>query len=158
MIYRKANKNDYDQLVQRRINYLVEDNGTISEIHRKQIEKQLPIYYDKHLNKDMYAYVAEDNGVIFGTAYLVIYEKPANPAFIAGKIGDVMSVYTCKEKRRCGIAKRLMNMLLEDAEKLSLDYVELEATSDGLGLYEVLGFQKSIRKYIPMKYIIWRDE
>lgn len=158
MIYRKANKNDYDQLVQRRINYLLEDNETISIIHRTQIERQLPTYYEKHLNEDMYAYIAEENGIIFGTAYLIIYDKPASPGFPNGKVGDVMSVYTCKEKRRCGIAKTLMEILIEDSKKLCLDYIELKATRDGQGLYKILGFQESKNKYMLMKYIISNHE
>ena len=33
-----------------------------------------------------------------------------------------------------------MRMLLYDAQAMNLDYVELKATSDGIPLYEKLGF------------------
>ena len=44
-------------------------------------------------------------------------------------------------------------MLIAEAEKLGLDYVELKATDEGYGLYKKLGFEDTVSKYHNMKYI-----
>ncbi|MDO5291267.1 MAG: GNAT family N-acetyltransferase [bacterium] len=154
MKFLKATLDDIDQLVQMRVNYLLDDMGYLSELQEKAIREQLPSYYKRHLNKDMYAYLAVDNEKIIATAYLLIHEKPANPNFIQGKIGEVLSVLTLEEYRRQGISKKLLEQLLNDAKQLGLDYVELDATEDGYPLYKQVGFVENISCDVPMKYRI----
>ena len=43
-----------------------------------------------------------------------------SPAFITGKTGTVLNVYTRQEYRKQGYAKQLMNVLLEDAKANAL--------------------------------------
>lgn len=156
--YRMGTINDIEQLAQMRIKYLLEDYKSISDENIKKIQEQLPIYYGKHLNKDMFAYVADVNGTIVSTAYLALQEKPANPSFIKGKVGDVLSVYTEPSYRRQGIAKTVIHHLLQKAKELQLDYVELEATKDGYPLYKALGFEEVISHYKKMKYVVKGNE
>lgn len=54
-----------------------------------------------------------------------------SPAFINGKTGTVLNVYTKPEYRHKGYSKNLMNMLLKDADTMGLCIVELKATEDG---------------------------
>ncbi|MDO5522320.1 MAG: GNAT family N-acetyltransferase [bacterium] len=154
MEFKKATLGDIEQLIQMRINYLLDDMGILLQEQEKTIRQQLPSYFKKHLNKDMFAYIATQEDQIIATAYLCIYEKPANPNFIHGKIGEVLSVLTDQKYRRQGIAKKLMEQLLEDAKEKKLDYVELEATDEGYPLYKKVGFVENITCNAPMKYRI----
>ncbi len=51
MIIEKAGNEDIDSLVDLRLNYLVEDNGSIDNNDAEKIREALPDYYRKHLNK-----------------------------------------------------------------------------------------------------------
>ena len=154
MKYRRAENSDIDSLVNMRIAYLNDDYGFLDVITEEKIKKSLPDYFSKHLNCDLFAYLAEDdNANIVATALLLVFEKPANPSFITGKTGSVLNVFTDKNHRRLGIAKHLMEMLLSDAEKMKLDFVELKATKDGYPLYKKIGFLDEKSSYTPMKYI-----
>ena len=154
MNYRIATNSDIDSLVNMRIAYLNDDYGVLDEITEEKIKKSLPDYFSKHLNHDWFAYLSEDDNMcIVATALLLVAEKPANPNFITGKTGAVLNVYTDKNYRRLGIAKHLMEMLLSDAEKMRLDFVELKATKDGYPLYKKIGFLEEKSNYTSMKYI-----
>lgn len=153
MEYYKADNKEIQNLVNMRVAYLNEDYGHLESDVIEKIISSLPDYFEKHLNNDLFAYVAKDTEIV-ATALLLIVEKPANPSFISGKTGVVLNVYTKEDYRRKGIANKLMKMLLSDAEKLKLDYVELKATNDGYNLYKSLGFKDSVSEYKPMKYEI----
>ncbi|MBQ1518435.1 MAG: GNAT family N-acetyltransferase, partial [Ruminococcus sp.] len=109
---------------------------------------------NSHLNNDLFAFVCRDDDIIAGCCFLYVSEKPSNPSFINGKTGTVMNVYTRPQYRRKGIAVRLMKMLLAEAEKMCLDFVELKSTEDGYSLYRSVGFEDVVSKYHNMKYII----
>ena len=97
------------------------------------------------------AYLAETGNNIIATAFLVISEKPANPAFITGKIGTVLNVFTYPEYRKKGIATELLKRLIEEAKAQNVSYIELSATESGKPLYEKLGFQTKQSRYTEMK-------
>lgn len=71
---------------------------------------------------------------------LLVTELPMSPAFINGKTGTVLNVYTQPEHRGRGYARQLMEMLMDEAARLGLCRVELKATDMGHGLYQSLGF------------------
>lgn len=154
MEFEQAVEEDIDQLVNMRMAYLYDSFDTISESQKSSIERELPKYFLKHLGNDMMAFVAKDNGKIIATAMLVMVEKPANPRFITGRIGEVLSVYTCPEYRRRGIGKQVMMMVLNYAKEQKLDIVELKATKSGYPLYKQLGFEEEKGLNVPMKYVI----
>ena len=154
MDFIKADNLLCSQLVEMRILYLTEDHGELSQDETQRIRASLPQYYDKHLNKDLFVFAAMDNNDIVSCCFLLVTEKPANPDFINGRTGSVLNVYTKPEYRHRGCAKRLMELLLDEARKLELDFVELKATEDGYGLYKAVGFKDSVSKYHNMKYIL----
>lgn len=155
MIFEKATINDIEELTDLRIAYLQEDGGDMDKKVLHTIEAELPHYFAAHLNHDITVYIARSEEEIAACAFLLVVEKPMSPAFITGKTGIVLNVYTRPKYRHKGYAKHLMNMLLEDASKLDLSYVELKATEDGYGLYKSLGFEDEISKYHFMR---WYDK
>jgi ribosomal protein S18 acetylase RimI-like enzyme len=153
MKFIKADKSQIDELVKMRIAYLDYDYKGLDKQVLECIKSSLPDYFQNHLNKDLYAYVAEDTEIV-ATALLLIIEKPANPNFITGKTGMVLNVYTKEEYRRRGIAKQLIEMLLEDAQNFKLDFVELKATKEGYDLYKKIGFKDAAPANREMKYVL----
>lgn len=154
MDYIKATEEHIASLTEIRMKYLSEDFGSLAEDKETEIRKSLPGYFEAHLGRNMFAYLAKKDGKIIASAFLVVSEKPANPSFPRGRTGTVMNVYTEKEYRRQGIASALMKMLINDAKRLELDYLELKATAEGYPLYRSLGFAEANSAYKEMKYFL----
>lgn len=145
MMIRKATTEDIVDLIQLRIDYLTEHFGSLYDAQQAQIRAQLDIYFRAHLLHDFIAYIAQINNHAIATAFLVVQEKPANPRFLTGRTGLLLNVYTLKEYRRRGVAKQLLNRIIDDARTLSLSYIELTATEAGKHLYDSLGFVQNDR-------------
>jgi GNAT superfamily N-acetyltransferase len=140
LVFRRAAIEDINVLVQLRIDYLVDDRGYLTDEEKILIIEQLKHYYERHINKDFIAVLAEDNGFVLSTAFLVVTEKPANPSFITGVTGTILNVFTYPEYRRKGIATKVISLLLEEGKKINISSFELFATEKGKPLYEKLGF------------------
>ena len=154
MEFLKAGTDDINDLTQLRLEYLLEDYGEISRDRLGLIADSLPGYFSRHLNADLFAFLCREDGTAAGCCLLYISEKPANPTFINGRTGSVLNVYTRPQFRRRGIAGKLMRMLLSEAGRLGLDFVELKSTDVGYPLYKSVGFEDAVSKYHNMKFII----
>lgn len=147
-----AAKEDRQQLLQMRLQFISEDFGAIPMDQKNRIMNQLLQYFDDHIGKDLYVFMAKEHGLIIGVAMLLIVDKPANPRFTNGKIGEVMNVYTHKQYRRQGIATKLLQLLMEMAKQQRLDLVEVEASNEGYPVYQKLGFEEQQLPYRYMQY------
>ena len=150
VIFDMAVKDDISELVRLRIEYIIDDFGSISEYERQCMEDQLPGYFDRRLGKELIAFVARTEGRLIATAYLLIIEKPANPSFLNGLDGEVLSVYTETEYRGKGICTQLMKNLIEYARENKLCRIDLKATDEGYPVYKKAGFEDKPQKYLDM--------
>ncbi|MDE5597363.1 MAG: GNAT family N-acetyltransferase [Lachnospiraceae bacterium] len=152
MIVEHADITDIDSLTELRLAYLKEDYGNLSEDDIKKIRQALPDYFKKNLNHNIFCYVIKENEEIIACAFLLIIEKLMSPAFITGRTGTVLNVYTAPSYRHQGCAKMIMNQLLSDAVQKNLSVVELKATEEGYHLYKSVGFVDDVSKYHFMKW------
>jgi len=143
---------DIEALVKMRMTYLRYDFPDTSEEKLERVTAALPEYFKKHIDKDMFAFAAVEDGIVISGAFLVVIEKPANPVFPTGKIGNVLNVFTIEQYRRKGIAAHVMKMLMDHAENIRLDFLELKATADGYPMYKKLGFSEEASSYTAMKF------
>ena len=154
---RKATKEDIDILIKLRIAYLTEDGGNLTPDEESKTTKQLREYFLKHLDNpnssDFIAALAEVDGKIAATAFLIISERPVNPRYFpTGKMGMLINVLTYPEYRRQGIATKLLELLIEEAKNENASFIELSATPMGKSVYEKLGFkEKSPSNYTEMR-------
>ncbi len=154
MEFTTAEKSDIAELTDLRIAYLKEDFGTLTSDDEQKLRQQIPAYFEKHLNKDAIAFVAKDKSGIAAVALLIIEEKPANPNFIHGKTGEVLSVYTKPEHRRNGYSSKLISMLTDYARQNSIDRVDLLATKLGRPVYKKAGFNEYKSEYVAMRFTL----
>ena len=154
MEVRIATKADIASLVALRLEYLRADYSVLPKEVEQVLRAQLPLYFSRHLGKDCHVYLAEEHQSAVSCAFLIVLEKPANPTFPTGKVGTVMNVYTRQVYRRRGFACALLEQLISDARKMDLSYLELKATEQGLHLYQRLGFNREISRYLPMRLIL----
>ncbi|MCM1155155.1 MAG: GNAT family N-acetyltransferase [Roseburia sp.] len=152
MIIENAGIADIDQLIELRVEYLKEDYGGLSEEDIKKIRRDLPEYFKRNLNKNIFCYLMKNKEQAVACAFLLIIEKPMSPAFINGRTGMVLNVYTRPPYRRRGYAKMLMQKLQSDAVEKKVCVVELKSTEDGYHLYQSLGFVDDRSKYHVMRW------
>ena len=155
MTVEKARTKDIEALVKMRLSYLIEDNGSLDAQDLEAIKRELPGYFQAHLGKDLFVYVVRDGQTIVSCAFLLTVEKPMSPAFINGRTGMVLNVYTCPSYRRKGCAKLIMEALLSEAKKMEISVIELKATKDGYPLYRSIGFVDDGSRYHRMK---WKNQ
>lgn len=60
-----------------------------------------------------------------------------------GKRAHIMNVYTRREYRRMGAARKMVELLISEARAQGVTHISLDATECGRPLYEALGFQRS---------------
>ena len=158
MRYQQAVIADIPQIVEKRIAYLHEYHQGLAPHYVDDLLPKLNQYFQKHLNKNIHAYLATDEcSQVRAIALLLVTEKPARPSFINGRTGLVLNVYTDPAFRKQGHAEKLMQLLIQDAYKFDLDYIELTATKDGYPLYQKLGFHDFIPETKPMKLHLKKD-
>ena len=154
MIIRKAVKSDIETLIKLRIDFLTEDDEKLTSDEEIKTVEKLREYFLKHIeSEDFIAALAEINGITVAVAFLVIQEKPVNPRyFVTGKTAVILNVLTYPKYRRQGIATKLLELLIEEAKRADVSFIELSATSMGQPVYEKLGFiEKSPSSYTGMR-------
>lgn len=152
MTVENAGKADIIPLTELRLAYLKEDHGELSEDVIRKIRRDLPDYFRRNLNQNIFCYLIRDKEEIVSCAFLLVVEKPMSPTFINGRTGTVLNVYTAPAYRHKGYAKKIMEKLLSDAAEKKLSVVELKSTEEGYHLYQSVGFTDEVSKYHPMKW------
>lgn len=140
MELRFATLKDINTLVRLRFDFLANFKEVLTTDEKKSITLQLHNYYRKHINRDFFAAFAEMEGDVVSAAFLVIYEKPANPWFKTGKTATLLNVLTYPGHRKKGYAAKTISLLIEKAKQLNVSYIDLSASETGKPLYEELGF------------------
>lgn len=152
--YRVAKTDDIEELVRLRLEYLAADFGELDSGQKEGIRSILPDYLNRHLGKDLHVEVACCDGKLVGTCWMLAVEKPASIAFPHGLTAAVFNVYVDPTYRRKGIARKLMERLINQAKLLRLDRLELRATAMGHELYRSIGFVDDESSHTSMNYAV----
>lgn len=146
-----ANKNDIDELIRLRIEYMIDDFGSVASEEEIGMRKQLPDYFERKLGTELVAFVARDGEKIVSVAYLHIIEMPANSILLNGLYGDVLSVYTDRRYRGRGLCSKLMENLVNYGKEIGLGRIDLKATDEGYPIYRKVGFKDAPQRYKMMR-------
>lgn len=155
-VFGQASLSDVPELVRLRIGYLTADLGALDPQQELDLWRELPAYFELHLDDDLLAFVArdEDSGAIVSCAWLLLVTKPPSPRFPHGQTGTLFNVFTVPEHRRKGLARQVMLRLIDAAYDLNLDVLELHATEDGYPLYQALGFEDDSSTHVAMRLML----
>jgi GNAT superfamily N-acetyltransferase len=88
-------------------------------------------------------FVTTEQRAIIAGAGLSIEDFPATPRDQTGRRAYVMNVYTDPPYRHRGLARRLMQTLLDWCRANGIQTVALQASDKGRPLYESLGFKST---------------
>lgn len=152
MILRKATVDDVELLISLRLDYFRADLGALTPEQENALTLQLREYLPRHLEAcDFLAILAEENGTVLSTAFLLLVEKPSNPSFLFGRTGTVLNVLTYPQYRRKGYGEKVIGALISEAKKAGVSMLELAATKSGEPLYRKLGFTEAPNVSMRMK-------
>jgi ribosomal protein S18 acetylase RimI-like enzyme len=87
--------------------------------------------------------VTDESGEIIAGAGLWLIDTPPHAVDPYGRRGNILNVYTHPSFRRQGLARRLMNIILDWCRENQIGNLSLQASNDGRALYESLGFKST---------------
>lgn len=138
--YRKMKKQDISTIVRMRVEQLRDEGAPVSF----DLSPDLFDFYERNLERGLYvSWLAESRGKIVATSGMSFTEKPPYYKNPTGKIGLLSSMYTVKEFRRKGIARRLLEKVLEEAGNYGCGTVHVTASDMGMYLYKNFGFREN---------------
>ena len=141
MEYRVTDANDIDMLMDVRLSMLRIVNDLPADyIFDDELVVSSRRYF---LEGDQTTVVAVNDGRCVACASMSYIEIMPTFSHSSGKRAHLMNVYTEESYRRRGIARQLVNMLIEDARVHGATEISLDATESGRPLYESVGFKAS---------------
>ena len=139
--YRIATTEDIELLMSSRFEMLkVVNNLPADYEYSKQLVEESRDYF---LNGDHITILAMDGSEVIGCASMSFIRMMPTFSHPTGRRAHLMNVYTRNEYRRQGIARKMVNMLIDETWKRGATEVSLDATKMGRPLYESLGFTAS---------------
>lgn len=106
-----------------------------------QTDEACRTYFARQMpSGDFRVWVAEAEGQLIASIGLVVHSVPPSPGNLTGRVGYIMNLVTDPSFRRRGIARALMEHVLDVLAAESVPIATLHATADGRPLYERLGF------------------
>ena len=139
MQIRIATKEDIDLLMSSRLEMLKVVNGLPQDYsYDDVIVNESRDYF---LNGDHITVLVIDNGEAIGCASMSFMRIMPTFSHPTGKRAHLMNVYTRSEYRRQGIARKMVEILIDETWKRGATEISLDATTMGRPLYESLGFK-----------------
>lgn len=139
---RRATVADLASLVELRLAFDRELAGELGADRVVAHEEAVRAYLESHLPDGRFlAWVAETaGGILVGMAGMVVIDRPPHPRSRRPGEGFVYNVYAVPGWRRRGVARRLMEAVIDHARALRLRRVLLRTSDAGRGIYDALGF------------------
>ena len=135
--YRKLTPADLDTFISMRITQLREEGAT-EDI---DLVPALKDYYNRHLADGTFvSWLALDGEKIIGTSGMSFVEKPPYFSCPTGRIGLLSSMFTDPGYRRMGIARELLDRVVNEAREYGCGAVQITASDMGVKLYTSYGF------------------
>ena len=135
--YRKLTAADLDTFISMRITQLREEGAT----EDMDLVPALKDYYNRHLADGTFvSWLALDGEKIIGTSGMSFVEKPPYFSCPTGRIGLLSSMFTDPGYRRMGIARELLDRVVNEAREYGCGAVHITASDMGVKLYTAYGF------------------
>lgn len=138
MEYRIATKEDIDMLMSIRLEMLRKVNELSDDfVFSDELIANSRRYF---LEGNQTTSIALKNGKAVACASMSYIEMMPTFSHPTGNRAHLMNVYTNTDYRRRGVARRLVQILIDEAKGKGVTEISLDATDLGRPLYETLGF------------------
>lgn len=142
--YKKLTESELERFIDMRINQLTEEYTSEGREVPKDVDLKSALfdYYHKHMADGTFvSWLAMDRDEIIGTSGMSFVEKPPYFTCPSGKLGLLSSMYTNPNYRRMGIAKELLDRVVNEARNYGCGAVHITASDMGVKLYTAYGFK-----------------
>jgi len=124
--------------------YTMADLDTMEEPYRRHL--------DQHLKSGtLRAWVVEDENRIVASGALELYLWPPRPGDVTERAGLVHSVYVARAYRRRGLARRIMDTIVDAGRAQGLKTVTLHSSDAGRHIYETMGFHATSEMRLTLR-------
>ena len=139
--YMNASRRDMENLMSTRLEMLREVND-LSEDYTfpDNLVDSSRLYFE---DGNQTTILAMDGRKVVGCASVSYIEVMPTFAHPTGKRGHIMNVYTKKDYRGQGIARHMMELLINEAKLRGVTELILDTTESGRALYHACGFTES---------------
>lgn len=144
IVYKRLTEAELDTFIGMRITQLTEEYTVSGRNVPEGVDLRgaLVDYYHRHMADGTFvSWLAMDGDKIIGTSGMSFVEKPPYFTCPSGRLGLLSSMYTDPDYRRKGIAKELLNRVVEEARAYGCGAVHITASDMGVKLYESYGFK-----------------
>lgn len=125
-----ATGDDLDLLVQTRIQVLRAANCLDDRVDLSEVEAQSRRYYQQ-AGENHAALLVYDGERVIGTGGVSFYRVMPTCDNPSGEKAYIMNMYTAPEYRRCGIARKTLDMLVQACRVRGVDFITLEPQKRG---------------------------
>lgn len=124
---------------------MFEDMGDADYIQSTTIDASYHAWVGQRLEDGRYVgwLMTGANGAVMGGAGVEIRERAPHPLGLATRYAYIVNVYVEPDYRRKGIARTLLQTILDWCAQENLNIIALHASDSGRPLYESLGFTAS---------------
>lgn len=138
MEYRIATKDDIDKLMSIRLEMLLKVNKLLENyVFSDELITNSKRYF---LQGNQTTCVALEKDKVVACASISYIEMMPTFSHPSGTRAHLMNVYTKSNYRKQGVARKLVQMLIDEAKGKGVTEISLDATDLGRPLYEALGF------------------
>ena len=143
IVYKKLTEAELETFINMRIRQLTEEYTSEGrEVPDVDLKSALFDFYNRHMADGTFvSWLALDGDKIVGTSGMSFVEKPPYFTCPSGKLGLLSSMFTDPDYRRMGIAKELLNRVVEEARNYGCGAVHITASDMGVKLYTAYGFK-----------------
>ena len=144
IVYKKLTKSELGTFINMRISQLTEEyEAEGREVPQNvNLKQALLEYYHRHMDDGTFvSWIAMDGDTIVGTSGISFVEKPPYFTCPSGKLGLLSSMFTDPAYRRMGIAKALLDRVVDEARLYGCGSVHITASDMGVKLYTAYGFR-----------------
>ena len=138
---RIASKDDIERLMSIRLEMLKVVNNLSDDY--KYSEEMITESRDYFLSGDHITVLAVDGDAVIGCATMSFIRIMPTFDHPTGRRAHLMNVYTRREYRRQGIARKMLELLIGETWNCGATEISLDATAAGRPLYESMGFTDS---------------
>ncbi len=134
----RATEDDAFWILRHRVE-MFRDMG-MSEEYLKDTERITELYLKKGFDDRSLFYLMKEGTEVIGGCAIAICSILPSHTNITGEFAYVYNMYVEKEYRRRGIARMMMNHLIEECRSMNIPRLYLHASEAGRSVYEKSGF------------------
>lgn len=139
--YYKATPEDLELLVKSRIQVLRAANRLPETADMSAVERATRAYYPAALAEGRHAaWLVFDGDTWVGSGGVSFYQVMPTYHNPSGWRAYLMNIYTHPDYRRRGIARHMVDLLVNEAKSRGITAISLDATAMGMPLYASYGF------------------